>query len=192
MSPETIPKMGGVLAALALLTAPNALGVLSLDGPGVVGTMSNGEPAGAANEAIYVNHMLGLPADATEDGVLLPSSPSGKLHDFKTSSTDYDGTVSALDALLGTGTAVPAGFEYVIAKYGGPKGGDVVWFLDGAAITIPATSQGLWQNNQGKGYGLSGWTAFSSVPEASTLIAGALLLLPFAGSTLRVVRRRRV
>ena len=35
-------------------------------------------------------------------------------------------------------------------------------------------------------------TPASAVPEASTMIAGALLLLPFGASTLRILRRNRM
>ncbi len=44
---------------------------------------------------------------------------------------------------------------------------------------------------------LSGWNIFegkpttSSVPEPSTIVAGALLLLPFGVSTLRILRKNR-
>jgi hypothetical protein len=38
----------------------------------------------------------------------------------------------------------------------------------------------------------AGTFEFSAVPEPTTLIAGALLLLPFGASTLRILRRNRV
>jgi hypothetical protein len=51
----------------------------------------------------------------------------------------------------------------------------------------------LWASNGG-GYTLSsdgGVATITAVPEASTVIAGALLLLPFGASTLRILRRNR-
>ena len=44
---------------------------------------------------------------------------------------------------------------------------------------------------QGFGNGLSGAIGDPSVPEPTTVLAGALLLLPFGASTLRILRQKR-
>jgi hypothetical protein len=58
-------------------------------------------------------------------------------------------------------------------------------------------------NNPNNGFGNNGaWSAATTqydfdfqsvvVPEASTIIAGVLLVLPFGASTLRILRRNRM
>jgi hypothetical protein len=93
---------------------------------------------------------------------------------YQTSSTDYNGTVSALDASKDASgnLVVPTGWEFVTAKYDGPNGGGVVYYLGGASITLQATSAGLWVNTAGQGYGLSHFTVFNrvSVPEGGSLV----------------------
>jgi hypothetical protein len=44
--------------------------------------------------------------------------------------------------------------------------------------------------NQGRTYAIG--VDVSTVPEPTTMIAGALLLLPFGASTLRMLRKRQV
>jgi hypothetical protein len=53
----------------------------------------------------------------------------------------------------------------------------------------PFLSAAHVQNTTGAGSGGSGWIA--PVPEPTTMIAGALLLLPFGASTLRILRKGR-
>jgi hypothetical protein len=157
--------------ACGLLTASNALGIM-LNDPGVVGTVESGEPAGATDEVGYVNYLLALPANSG------PVSYDG--HIYKTSSTDYNGTVT-LGVKDETGNVfVPSGWEFVLAKYDGPNGGDVLWYLGGASFELPGKSDGLWENDAGKGYGISHFTVFNStasVPEGgSTLVLLGVVL----------------
>jgi len=106
---------------------------------------------------------------------------------------DYSGTVNAATTLSGgaANTAIPSGWDFVIAKYDGQNAGYVVYYLGGAATTIPAFPDNYW-TTRGQ-YGISGWTAFNPtpVPEPTNMIAGALLMLPFAASTLRYARRKK-
>ena len=57
--------------------------------------------------------------------------------------------------------------------------------LDGYLLT-PSTSKHSWYTDGKPPQGL-----LIAVPEAPTVIAGALLLLPFAASTLKILRRKR-
>jgi hypothetical protein len=56
-------------------------------------------------------------------------------------------------------------------------------------MTLPAS----WSTGGSPGFPLPLFAAgtFSAVPEASTIIAGALLLLPFGASTIRILRKKR-
>ena len=53
----------------------------------------------------------------------------------------------------------------------------------------------VWNGNNGPGSGVdalaTGYSTAAPVPEPTTVVAGALLLLPFAVSTIRFIRKRR-
>jgi len=109
---------------------------------------------------------------------------------FANTTYDYSGTVDTSQSFSGgaANTTVPAGWNFAIAKYDGQNAGYVVFYLGGNSVTIPTSPENYWTTQSGQ-YGISGWTAFNSVPEPTTMIAGALLLLPFGVSTLRMLRR---
>lgn len=181
--------MGSVLA---LSLSPSAF-ALSINDPGIVGTVTDGAPASIADEVIYVNTLLGLGANVTQ-------TIAGEL--YKTSSTDYAGTVSADGAVKKNTTdagfsMTVSGFEYVLAKYDGLNGGSILFYLDGATFTLPGTSEPLWANNAGNGYGISHWTGFGptdddddnpppSVPDAGSTLA----LVGMAMTGLGLMRRK--
>jgi hypothetical protein len=173
----------GCLACTCLI-GTNAYASLELNDPGVVGIvdgiLANSNPD---TETAAAQHLLDMLKDTT-DG------------QFQTSSTEYVGAPTVILSLgvqtLGGAVNVPAGWDYVMGKYDGEDDGYVLWYLGGAAITLPTTSEPLWVNDGGvNGFGLSHFTAFNAVPEPTTVIAGALLLLPFGLSTLQMIRKRR-
>jgi hypothetical protein len=161
----------------------------NMDGStGVVGTVRSGEPASIADEVMYVNWLLGLGANATDTHDFGGAVGS---HDFQTSLVDYNGSVSAVGAMKDeTGGTSGSGWTYVLAKYDGPNGGDVVWFVGGAAFTLPSDSSGLWTNNQDKGYGLSHWTGFGSTSVPDTGMSAMLLALGLTAVAIAAFRRR--
>jgi hypothetical protein len=144
-----------------------------------VGTIVTGEPAGAADEIIYANTLLAQPAN---NGRVTIAG-----HVYTTSSTDYNGVVSGgLKDETGN-TSVTAGYDWVLAKYDGPNGGDVLWFLGGAATTLPSDSATIWTNGEGQGYGISHFTVFNpTVPDGGSTLA--LLGMAFTG--LGLLRRK--
>lgn len=93
---------------------------------------------------------------------------------------DFTGSVSGGTRVDGGVATVPAGFNYVLAKYDGPNGGAVLFHLAGQAYTLPADSAGLWVNTAGQGYGLSNFTGYGSV---SVPDGGATLTLLGLGLT---------
>lgn len=172
-----IQKTMTVAAVMIALTFGSNIFALSINDPGVVGTYRPPEPASIASEVGYVNQLLSMGANQTVIN-------GG--YTYQTSATDYSGTVSAVGALKDESgnTVVPAGYEFVTAKYNGPNGGGVVYYLGGASITLQPTSAGLWVNTDGQGYGLSHFTVFNriSVPDGGSLVA--LLGLTFTGLAL--------
>jgi len=127
-----------------------------------------------------VNHVVGMDLGTDEFG-------DGQ-HYFR-SSNDFGALSEAvLDGLVnGVGTSVDLGsgdFTYLLAKYDGPNYGSEVWYVGDLSglLTIPAL---------GGGYGLSGWSLFSSIPGASVAEPGTLALFGLGLAGLGLVRRRR-
>jgi hypothetical protein len=76
-------------------------------------------------------------------------------------------------------------YSYATMHWGGSHGGITAAYYIGDVNSGPLTFHTLTGN------GLSSYSGFSAVPEPTTMIAGALLLLPFGASTLRVLRKNR-
>jgi hypothetical protein len=72
---------------------------------------------------------------------------------------------------------------------GSGDGVEINLFSNGPSSPVPNGTYQLYQNIGGAN--LFGDATITAVPEASTIIAGALLLLPFGASTLRILRRNR-
>jgi hypothetical protein len=86
---------------------------------------------------------------------------------------------------------VTADFDYVDIQNGLP----IVFTFAGIG-TVTVTPLGLSTGNVGDlgdhYYDVNGSFLFTPVPEATTMIAGALLLLPLGASTLRILRKSRM
>ena len=63
---------------------------------------------------------------------------------------------------------------------------------DGPLANVTYYSPTSGQPGYGVGGGTYAYEFIDTVPEASTIIAGALLVLPFGASTLRILRRNRM
>lgn len=174
--------LGLAVAVCAVFWGGPAYG-LAITDPYVVGIVVSGEPASIADEVVYVNTLLGLGANAG------PIVING--HTYTTGPVDYNGTVTALNAVQDDSESinVPAGYEYVLAKYDGPQGGDMVWYLGGMSMSLPANSWPLWKNNPGNaGLGLSHFTVFN--PVSTPDYGATALLLGLGVFALGFLRRR--
>jgi hypothetical protein len=165
-----------LVAALGLI-GTTAFG-LTINSDGVVGTIEHVTPGGGvseAQEAVWLQYLLNL------DNGMVNHVFGGMIYNTRTEDPEYAGTID--DASYwkdDTGAlGVPAGWEWVLAKYDGPNAGYVVWFLDGAAVDLPAYPWELWGNQNQEGYELSHFTVFNSigVPDggATVLLLGASL-----------------
>jgi hypothetical protein len=85
---------------------------------------------------------------------------------------------------------VTAAFDYIDIQNGSP----IVFNFPGIG-TVTVTPLGLSTGNVGDlgdhFYDVNASFLFTPVPEPTTMVAGALLLLPFGASTLRIVRKKR-
>jgi len=123
---------------------------------------------------------------------------------FTTFATDYNGTVKTnSSASGGANQQVGSGWDYVLAKYDGQNAGYILFYLGGQDANLPQYPANFWTTDTEQ-YAISGWTAFdvipdveintnsiTPVPEPSTIVAGALLLLPFGVGAIRSLRRDR-
>lgn len=203
MDKKTIPKIGAVLAAAGIWVAVTANGAMvpyggstpleaAANDPttvGVVGTIggTTGQGQGGWDtfQQTAAQALLNL-AQGGSGTVLGEAIYANTVY-------DYFGTVDTVGPSLPGGladTTVPAGWNFAIAKYDGQNAGYVVFYLGGASVTLPSAPADFWTTNPNK-WELSNWTAFNAVPEPTTVVAGALLLLPFGVSTLRALRNRR-
>jgi hypothetical protein len=207
----TATKLGVVLAAVALLAAPQARATLTfslntgnsaISGfPGPYGTV---QITRVDNNNATVT-LTALGSYSFGDGGLLGLNLTGTGLGF----TFTSGTV------VGGGAALAA--NYNLGGAGNEDGfGNFTFTINtaGQAATLSVTSltinisntSGAWTtensilalNNKNLDVAghvfindANGTTGFASTPEPTTILAGALLLLPFGASTLRVLRRNR-
>jgi hypothetical protein len=184
-----------IVANLCLCTSTAVYGALVFPNPltyatlGIVGTRDGTEGAQSPSQmAVYAQEIL----DAVGLGVTIVS-PSDSSKWIKTSTLfDYSGTISGDSFAKGEdlgNNIIPAGWDYVIAKYNGPNAGLVLFKLGGQDAIIPQYPYDFWTQNTTQ-YGLSQWVAFNPIPEPTTMVAASLLMLPFAASMLRRFHRR--
>jgi hypothetical protein len=90
-------------------------------------------------------------------------------------------------------------YKYLVVSWDGSNSGSEVYYIGnvpaGTLITVPefVLPNSSGDLATGTKYDITSYTLLNptAVPEPSTMIAGALLLLPFGVSTLRVLRRNR-
>jgi len=75
---------------------------------------------------------------------------------------------------------------------GADNAANAVYYIGGLTSFTLKNDDGLFVNKNGTPYGLSGYWLSTPVPEPTTVLAGALLLLPFGASTLRILRKKNV
>ncbi|MGC3961033.1 MAG: hypothetical protein QM813_24810 [Verrucomicrobiota bacterium] len=198
----TMAVLGSAHAAMVTYTG-GLLGVSANNATtaGVVGTSYGNIGKGQGNwayESGAANAILALAlgGSGTYEG---QTANANNVYDYVGS---YDGKQTTSGT---TTTTIPAGWDFVIAKYDGKNAGYVLYYLGGTSQTIPAYPADYWTANPNK-WMISGWTGFNSssdsvnsgsvtssvaVPEQSTIIAGNLLLLPLGASVFRILRKTR-
>jgi PEP-CTERM motif len=157
--------------------------------------LTPGEPSSPTDEANYINFLIDMVPGTTSGG---PSSPPNYT---RTSNIlcfplcdDATATGSITDNSQNNTGSFGSGFDYLLGKYDGPNGGDVIWYVAGLTGTFDIPQQ-LAPNplcTQGS-CGLSHWALFNAddghtsptdkVPEPSTLLllgAGLIVVSRFA------------
>jgi hypothetical protein len=146
----------------------------------VVGTVTPGAPADAADVATYINFMIALPSPGS-------GTFAGQTITRTTNSFGSLPTATATGSVSGTGTTIDltslGTFTYLFAKYDGQNDLSQVWNISGitGTITIPADGP--------LGYGLSGWILFNQTGPATPDGGVTVMLLGTALGALGMARR---
>ena len=171
------------LAGALLAFSPNA-NALTIGDAHELGFVNFGIPSGDGDRTAYVNHLIGMGLNTTDQALGQTFTRSG--HAFAPLPTavfalkqDFVNPPSTVTINLGAGGL----YTYLFAKYDGPNYGSEVWYVGDLSgnITIPGFA--------GR-YGLSGYTLFGpggvpGVPDGGT----TAMLLGAALSVLGVARR---
>jgi len=156
-------------ASTITLSTAGVVGIIDFNG----GTDNNNPTTRQA----YANHLLGMTAGTTDPSPV--PVPDTNVTVYRTSTTEYSGTVPLADTVLGT-NVIPSGWQYVLAKYDGPNGGYVLISLSSwVGTTIPATAgTPYWDGGVNQEYGLSGYTLYNFVPDggSAVMLLGAALM----------------
>lgn len=180
-------KTWAAAIAIALLTAPAY--ALTINDPGVVGAASGESGSGGAVAlALGVSNKLLSMAAGTADGA--GCDLNGALECYRTSTTEYTGSVSGGTEVGGATNAGSTNYEYVLAKYDGPEGGYVLFYMPNFGGLIPLTSSTIWVNTAGQGYGISHYVGFGtrSVPDGGATLSLLGLALAGIGAFRRYVK----
>lgn len=178
-------KFSLLLGLLALVMAPS-LRAITINDANLVGIITlngNSVPSDPVSEAGYLNTLLAMAANQTVG--VAPAIV------YQTGPTDYNGTVSGGVQDTTGGTAVPAGYAFVLAKYDGPNAGYVAYATNGGAFNLPQYPSPTFTSNPNQ-YALSHWTGFpgGSVPDGGqTLVLLACALLVSEGFRRRFFNR---
>jgi PEP-CTERM motif len=189
--------LGSMLVVIACsIGLPSQVNAISLTvGDSLTLGLTPGEPSSPTDEANYINFLIDMVPGTTSGG---PSSPPNYT---RTSNIlcfplcdDATATGSITDNSQNNTGSFGSGFDYLLGKYDGPNGGDVIWYVAGLTGTFDIPQQ-LAPNplcTQGS-CGLSHWALFNpddgnasptdKVPEPSTLLlfgAGLIVVSRFA------------
>ena len=176
--------LASAFAVKASATSLHWTSPLGLNDPGIVGIAKGLSGDNPGSDAILIaQQILDLGADFN-DYVNPDSTGHNRL--YRTSSTDYGGTLTSGGKTNCGSCEIAAGWEYVIAKYDGPNGGWVLFYLGGNAAALPQYSYGFWGGPTQ--YGISDVTVFNavSVPDGGSTAA----LLGSALFAVAALRRR--
>jgi len=153
-----------------------------------LGSVISGEPAGDAQEVIYVNTLIAQALNTStvidghtynRSGASCGTCPTVTVGDIAVKDESGNNVVD-----LGTG-----GFTYLLAKYDGPNGGDEIWNVQGLTGIMTIPDSGL---PPGFKYGLSHFTLFGGggqVPDGGTTAALLGAALAGMGFLRRYIKR---
>jgi len=215
MKSTKLLKAAALVAVAGFVMASSAKAALSLTMAqyGVGWSDPSAAPPPQADMLTYLNTMITLfnnhsDGYSTTITILNANDGGGVDKNQFTATVDKGSTilgslsmVSSLSANNGVGGGPSGftidlgsgGFTYLIAGWDGPQGADQVYYVGGLTGLVTISNDELPAGFQ-KGlsnFWLSGDGTYTVVPEPSTVVAAALLLLPLGASAVRVLRRKQ-
>lgn len=169
---------------------------ISLSTEFVVGIKSSLPADGGESDAqriVWAQQIL----DLVQGGTLNELDPpdDGRSWEYEANTAyNYSGTIASGGptntgpfTLSGDQIVIPAGYDYVLIKYDGPNAGYILYATGGDSAELPQYPWTIWANNQGGGYGISGWTGYISrqegneIPEPASAAVWTLMSVCCAG-----------
>jgi hypothetical protein len=192
---------GLVMACFVGLASQASAVTLTSSSGEFLGVIVTGEPSSTDQEVIYINDLVGLAPNGTAT-IDTGAGGSNEPHNFTRSgntlcystcpSATATGASSSGSNPSATGIDV-TGFTYLLAKYDGPNGGDLVWYVAGlsGAIDITPDLAGNPICTTGS-CGLSHYELFNSTGHATPSVPepSAFFLLGFGLLTLRIMSKK--
>ena len=170
---------------------------LEITDAGVVGAFHGSIPSNTTNELAVAEFLLDMIAPSSDSNGpaagITPCDITNDLGCYATSNVEYAGNLAAPVQGASGDFTVDAGFDYALAKYGNAQagGGYVLFYLGGAATSLPTASNILWGAANTEQFGLSHYTTFVATTQFDVPDGGAtLMLLGAALGGLGFLRRR--
>lgn len=192
-----------VFSTIALTS--NAALTLTMANYGVGWSDPSAIPPSSADMDGYVETMVGLynnHADGYSTTIAIAGASDGPFTAYVDKGTLVPGTISAASVSGFTGNNVSVnggpnsytidlgagGYTYLILGWDGPQGADQLYYIAGLTGEITVSNAELPSDFR---KGLSNyWLGTATVvPEPSTVVAGALLLIPLGVQTIRRLRK---
>lgn len=209
MKKITTTKFIALAAVVGALLAPSAQATLSISmaNYGVGWSDPSAIPPSTADMNGYVTTMVGFyntQADGYSTIISIGGASDGPFTAYVDKGSLVPGTLSVGSLNMGSNNSVnggpgtftinlgAGGYTYLVAGWDGPQGADQIYYIAGLTGEISISNSELPADFQ---KGLSnywlGTSTPTSVPEPSTVVAGALLLLPLGVSAVRILRKNR-
>ena len=212
---KSIGKIAGLIAAVALgvINTSNAAVLMVSDGigyinPALVGSnfkatdldrmigQYNGTVADVVGDKYYTVHGTSVPAAPLPyplNTQWYDNAPGGDSVNFTTSTLGANTLglpVNTATATLNIGTG---GYLYLVAQWdgGSATGNNSIYYIGGMTGSITLVNDLVKYIGGNASQQALSHFYLVPVPEPTTMVAGALLLLPFAASTIRFVRKNR-
>lgn len=140
-----------ILACVAYAPIAGANTLLDYGDSHFIGSVVPPEPSSNADEAAYITTLIGVAAGTSSTQGAYTYNRTDSSFDCSACPAADDSTAFSSGSNPSVNAVDVTGWTYLIAKYDGPNGGDLVWNIAGLTIV---SFPGNWGPGTGKGCGL--------------------------------------